>query len=87
MEVNFDNLRILGAKAFNRLVKELNRHVDGEYIRDRGIPDGDSFVVGDIYDEIRDLRDVLATLLCLESKEAGIESIEYDLEVFAPEQY
>jgi hypothetical protein len=86
MDVNFDNLRITGARAFNRLVKELNRHVDGEHIMDRGIQEQDQFVVGDIYSEINTLRNVIATLLSLEDKDAGIKHIEYDLNVFPPDE-
>ena len=85
MEVNFDHLRITGAKAYNKLCKELNRHVDGEYIRDTGKPHDDVFVTGDIRDEMDALRDMLALLLSLESDAEHIKAIDYDLEVFAPE--
>lgn len=86
MEVNFDNLRLKAAKSYNRLVKELNRHVDGENILDHGIDTNDTFVVGDIYDEMNDIRNVIGALLCIEDEKFGIKSIDIDLDVFAPEE-
>lgn len=83
MRVDFDRLRLNGAKSFNRLVKTLNRFVDGEDIKQIAKIEGDSFVVGDIYDDINDLKNMLATLLCLDDEEKEIKCIDYKLEVFA----
>lgn len=86
MRVDFDRLRLNGAKSFNRLVNTLNRFVDGEDIKEIAKIEKDSFVVGDIYDDINDLRNFLATLLCLDDEEKEIKCIEFDLAVFADDE-
>ena len=82
MNVDFYRLRIQIAISFNSLIKELNRHVDGELILDRGIPEGDIFVTGDIYDQINSLRNSIATLLSVYDDKNNKE-IDFDLEIFA----
>jgi hypothetical protein len=87
MEVNFDAFRKRGVEAFNSLVNELNGRIqaDGETISDSR-KHGDSLCVGDIRDQMDDLRNCLATLICLEDKPSGIESLDLHLAVFAPEE-
>ena len=87
MEVDFDAFRKRGVEAFNSLVKELNGRIqaDGETVADSR-KYGDSLCVGDIRDQIDDLRNCLATLICLEDKSSGIKCLDLDLAVFAPEE-
>lgn len=83
MKVNFDGLRKNGAHAYNRLTKVLNRYTIEDEIG-RG-PQGDNLTVGDIWDEMSDLRAFIGTLLALEGDETGVKSLEIDLLEFAPE--
>jgi hypothetical protein len=75
MEVNFDALRRKGATAYNKLVKEFNRRVDGEKIS-VGMPHGDALHTGDIRDQLNGLHDFIGALLSLESESEGIKAIE-----------
>jgi hypothetical protein len=85
MEVDFNNLRLKTAEAYNRLVKELNRHVHGEEFGP-GIDCGDTFCTGDIRDDLDDLRNGIAILLCLYDEKENIKCIDFDLKIFAPEE-
>ena len=86
MNVNFDGFRKSGVAAYNSLVKELNSRIqeDGETLGKSRV-NGDSFCTGDIYDEMKNIRDCLATLICLEDKENGIKCLDLKLDVFAPD--
>ena len=84
MEVNFNRLRIGLASSYNALVKELNRHVDGELLG-AGKPHGDTFTTGDIRDQLNDLRNYIATLLCVEGDEKDMKCVDYELDVFDEE--
>ena len=87
MEVDFDAFRKRGVEAFNSLVNELNGRIqaDGETIS-YSRKFGDTLCAGDIRDQMDDLRNCLATLICLEDKSAGIECLDLELAVFAPEE-
>jgi len=87
MKVDFDAFRKRGVEAFNSLVNELNGRIqaDGETICDSR-KHGDSLCTGDIRDQMDDLRNCLATLICLEDKSSGIECLDLELAVFAPEE-
>lgn len=83
MRVNFDGLRKNGANAYNRLVRELNRHVHGEEMGP-GRNHGDQFCTGDIRDSLDDLRACLGTLLALED-DGDMKALEIDLLEFDSE--
>jgi len=87
MEVDFDAFRKRGVEAFNPLVNELNGRIqaDGETIS-YSRKFGDTLCAGDIRDQMDDLRNCLATLICLEDKSSGIECLALELAVFAPEE-
>ena len=86
VKVDFNNLRRQLAIQYNKLVIELNRHVDGEKIQPYGLDHKDAFVTGDIKDELDSIHNCIATLLCIYDKERGFDDIELDLIEFAPEQ-
>ena len=82
MKVDFNNLRKQLAESYNKLIIELNRHIqkDKETFGP-GIDYGDTFCVGDIYDEISEIRSCIATLICLYDEKENIKCIDIDLEL------
>jgi hypothetical protein len=87
MEVNFDNLRRNGVKAYNSLCEELNGRIQFDETIGVSKKFGDPLTVGDIEQEMRNLRDFLATLICCENEKQGINCLDdIDLVVFAPEE-
>lgn len=86
MEVDFNNLRKSMAKSYNKLCLTLNRFLneDGEFCETAPI-EGDAFYAGDIKTEMDDLRNLIATLICIYDESQGIKVIDEKLEVFAPE--
>lgn len=83
MDVDFNNLRLHAVIAYNSLVAELNRHVDGEELGPVK-PHGERFTTGDIRDQLEDLRMVVATLIAIEDESQGIRPLDEKLAVFAP---
>ena len=86
MKVDFDCVRLGIAEAYNSLCKEINSKIDADSNIGDWQREGKSFVVGDIYDQMNDLRSYIAVLVCCKDESAGIKSLGVELEVFAPEE-
>ena len=86
MQINFDNFRRKGVKAFNRLCAELNGRIHGDSTISDSRERGDPLCVGDIRDEMNALRDCIVTLICFEDKRDGIECLDVMVDEFAPEE-
>lgn len=85
MQIDFNAFRKRGVSAFNDLCAELNGRISSEGRINLG-PAGDSLCVGDIQHEMDALRQCMAILISLEDKADGIECLNIDIAVFAPEE-
>ena len=85
MKVNFDNFRLKGIEAFNRLCSELNSRIHGDSIISDSRDHGDPLTMGDIKHEMDALRDCMVVLSCLEDERDGIKCLNVEILEFDPE--